>query len=126
MSSYSSSAAWRPTWGSEPEPRPRVTSLPMCSLVGAAEPSSDWRSVFTAMNSTPSIWASIIRSTAFTPAPPTPITRSTGWRVSLWLTDHAGTVGSGSGATGSRSRMFSGMSDENTVRRRSSGVGVLS
>ncbi len=129
MSSYSSSAAWRPISGSEPEPSPRVTSLPMWSLVGAAEPSSDWRSVFTAMNSTPSIWASIMRSTALTPAPPTPITRRTGSRVWLWPTDQAGDgrLGVGRhGPAGSRSKMFSGMSLEKTVRRRSSGVGVLS
>ena len=70
-----------------------------------------------------------MRLTALTPAPPTPITRRTGSRVWLWATDQAGTVGSGSGTTGragSRSRMFSGMSLENTVRRRSWGVGVVS
>ena len=50
----------------------------MWSRVEAPEPSSDWTSVFTAMNSTPSTSASIIRLTAFTPAPPTPTTRSTG------------------------------------------------
>ena len=32
MRSYSSIAAWRPRSGSEPEPRPRVTSAPMCSV----------------------------------------------------------------------------------------------
>ena len=42
------------------------------------EPSSDWTSVLTATNSTPSTSASIIRLTAFTPAPPTPTTRRTG------------------------------------------------
>ena len=50
----------------------------MCSRVEADEPSSDWTSVFTARNSTPSTSASIIRLTAFTPAPPTPTTRRTG------------------------------------------------
>ena len=45
---------------------------------GAAEVCSDCRSVLIAMNSTPSISASIIRLTALTPAPPTPTTRSTG------------------------------------------------
>ena len=44
--------------------------------------SSDCMSVLTAMNSTPSTCASIMRSTAFTPAPPTPTTRSTGLAVS--------------------------------------------
>src|SRR3954463_13676115 len=50
----------------------------MWSRMDAEEPSSDWTSVFTAMNSTPSTSASIIRLTAFTPAPPTPTTRRTG------------------------------------------------
>ncbi len=54
----------------------------MCTRVGALDCSSDWTSVFTAMNSTPWTCASIMRSTAFTPAPPTPITRSTGSRCS--------------------------------------------
>ena len=88
-SSYCSSAALRPMSGSAPAPRPRVASLPMCTRVGALDCSSDCTSVLTAMNSTPSTWASIIRSTAFTPAPPTPITRSTGSRcrgeVGRWI-----------------------------------------
>ena len=79
------------------------------------------------MNSTPSTWASIMRFTAFTPAPPTPTTRSTG---SVGCAGCLGTNGSGSrsgscwvAGTGSRSRMFSGMSWEKTDLRRSSGLG---
>ena len=79
------------------------------------------------MNSTPSTSASIMRFTAFTPAPPTPTTRSTG---SVGRTGATRTNGSDSGTgsrwagTGSRSRMFSGMSCEKTDLRRSSGVGT--
>src|SRR4051794_8304556 len=122
--SYSSTADTRPSSGSDPEPRPRVASLPMCTLVLASGCSSDWRSVLTAMNSTPSTPASIIRLTAFTPAPPTPTTRSTGsvmpprdcmWRGSGWISVRG---------AGARSMMFSGMSEENTLLRRSSGVGM--
>ena len=76
--SYSSIADWRPSSGFEPEPSPRVTSAPMCSVTWAAHCWRDWRSVLTPMNSTPSIWASTIRFTALTPAPPTPTTRMTG------------------------------------------------
>ena len=123
--SYSSSAAWRPSSGLEPEPRPRVVSLPMCTRVLAADCSSDCMSVFTAMNSTPSTSASIMRLTAFTPAPPTPMTRSTG---SMWPRAVGAHCGCGAcsmaGGSGSRSMMFSGMSAEKTLRRRSSGVGT--
>ena len=103
-------------------------SLPMCTRVSAADPSSDWRSVFTAMNSTPSTWASTIRLTAFTPAPPTPITRSTGSVIpsAEGTNEETGSwIGSGR-RSGWRSSMFSGMSEENTERRRSSGVGTPS
>ena len=62
----------------DPEPSPRVMSLPMCRRLLAADCSSDWVSVLTARNSTPSTSASIMRLTALTPAPPTPTTRSTG------------------------------------------------
>ena len=34
--SVSSSAAWRPTFGSAPAPSPLVSLLPICSLTGAA------------------------------------------------------------------------------------------
>jgi hypothetical protein len=125
-SSYCSIADCRPSSGSAPEPSPRVESLPMCTRRGAIEVSSDCRSVFKAMNSTPSTPASIIRFTALTPAPPTPTTRRTG----SWLRGDCGwwigscpTAGSAERGCGSRSRMFSGISGENTERRRSSGVG---
>src|SRR5581483_10981695 len=75
--SYASSAARRPTAGSAPEPRPSVSSLPMWSFTGASLICSCWMSVLTAMNSTCVIPASIIRSSAFRPAPPTPTTRIT-------------------------------------------------
>ena len=75
--SYASSAARRPTSGSAPEPRPWVSSRPMWSLIGASHCFSCWMSVLTAMNSTCEMPASIIRLTAFRPAPPTPTTRMT-------------------------------------------------
>ena len=77
ISSRCSSAAWRPTSGSLPAPRPRVSSRPMSSLTSASLISSAWASVFTAMNSTPLSPASIMRLTAFTPPPPMPTTLMT-------------------------------------------------
>ena len=68
------SADWRPISGSPPAPRPRVRSRPMSNLTSASLMRSAWASVFTAMNSTPLRPESIIRLTAFTPAPPTPTT----------------------------------------------------
>ena len=76
--SCSSNAARYPSSGSEPEPRPRVTPPPMWIVRSAALCCSDWRSVLTAMNSTPVIPASTMRLTALTPPPPTPMTRMTG------------------------------------------------
>ena len=49
----------------------------MWSLIGASHCFSCWMSVLTAMNSTWEIPASIMRLTAFRPAPPTPTTRIT-------------------------------------------------
>jgi hypothetical protein len=49
----------------------------MWILTGASLIWSCWMSVFTARNSTWEIPASIIRSSAFRPAPPTPTTRMT-------------------------------------------------
>ena len=74
-----------------------------------------------------------MRLTAFTPAPPTPTTRSTGsvtfvpdgMRVGRALRLGVAAHRRGGGA-GSRSRMFSGMSGEKTERRRSSGEGTPS
>ena len=113
MRSYSSSADWRPSSGSDPDPSPRVTSLPMCSVTCARECSSDCRSVLIEMNSTPSTPASIMRSTALTPAPPTPTTR----RIGFWI---GWRPADGSHCRGGSST-FSGMSGEKTSRRRSSG-----
>ena len=56
-------------------------SAPIWSVTCADDEFSDCVSVLSAMNSTPVTSASIMRLTAFTPAPPTPTTRSSGWRV---------------------------------------------
>ena len=77
ISSRCSSAACRPTSGSEPAPRPRVVSRPMSSFTSASDMSRVCASVFTAMNSTPRNPPSIMRLTAFTPPPPIPITLMT-------------------------------------------------
>ena len=77
ISSRCSSAAWRPTSGSEPAPRPRVSSRPMSSFTSASLISSACASVLMAMNSTPFRPASIMRLTAFTPPPPMPTTLMT-------------------------------------------------
>ena len=53
ISSRCSSAASRPTSGSLPAPRPRVSWRPMSSLRSASLIRSAWASVLTAMNSTP-------------------------------------------------------------------------
>ncbi|SLI64949.1 Uncharacterised protein [Mycobacteroides abscessus subsp. abscessus] len=74
ISSLWSSAALRPTSGSAPAPRPRVSSRPTSSLTSASLISSACASVLTAMNSTPLSPCSIIRLTAFTPPPPIPTT----------------------------------------------------
>ena len=74
ISSRCASAAVRPTSGSLPAPRPRVVSRPMSSFMSASLISSACASVFTATNSTPFSPASIMRLTALTPPPPTPMT----------------------------------------------------
>ena len=74
ISALWSSAACRPTSGSEPAPSPRVSSRPRSSFTSASLMSSACASVFTAMNSTPFRPASIIRLTALPPPPPTPTT----------------------------------------------------
>ena len=58
-----------PTSGSLPAPSPRVKVRPMSSLMSASLINSAWASVLTATNSTPCSPASIMRLTAFTPAP---------------------------------------------------------
>jgi hypothetical protein len=67
----------RPTSGSAPAPRPRVSSRPMSSLTSASLMSSACASVLIAMNSTPLRPTSIIRLTALTPPPPMPTTLMT-------------------------------------------------
>ena len=77
ISARLSSAAWQPTSGFAPAPRPRVSSSPMWIVLSASDMSRACRSVFTAMNSTPRTPASTMRFTAFVPPPPTPTTLMT-------------------------------------------------
>ena len=74
MSSRLSSAALRPISGLAPAPRPRVRSVPICTLMSASEIASAWASVLMATNSTPRMPSSIMRFTALVPPPPTPTT----------------------------------------------------
>src|SRR5215213_4075473 len=76
------------------------------------------------MNSTPPTSASIIRLTALTPPPPTPTTRSSGWRVMSAPTDSHSYCAADGRAGCDGDMMFSGRSDEKAWRRRSCGVGV--
>src|SRR5690606_22763837 len=69
-----SSIAWRPTSGRAPAPSPRVSFLPICTLMSLRELESAWASVFTEMNWTPVSCSSIMRLTALPPPPPTPTT----------------------------------------------------
>mmetsp|Transcript_17335 Transcript_17335/g.24695 ORF Transcript_17335/g.24695 Transcript_17335/m.24695 type:complete len:315 (+) Transcript_17335:289-1233(+) len=76
ISSLDSSAASLPISGFPPAPRPRVTPDPMFNTDAPFDfdlPRA-CASVLTAQNSTPSTRVSIIRSIAFEPPPPTPIT----------------------------------------------------
>ncbi len=85
MRVLSSSAAWRPTSGLAPAPRPLVTPVPSCSVVLARFLLSAWASVFMVMNSTPCTPLLIMWSTAFPPQPPIPttlITASGDWASS--------------------------------------------
>src|SRR5215469_4801393 len=81
MRSRSSIAAWRPTSGSAPAPRPLVILQPICSAVLTLACFSAWLSVLMHMNSTPSIPAVTMCATALPPPPPTPITLM----IALWL-----------------------------------------
>ena len=74
ISSSLSSAAFSPTSGCAPAPRPFVSFSPICIRVGALHNCSACLSVLIAINSTPAICSSIIRFTALLPPPPTPIT----------------------------------------------------
>ncbi len=77
ISSRWSSAAFLPTSGLAPAPRPRVSSRPTSSLTSASLISRAWASVLIAMNSTPLRPTSIMRLTALTPPPPMPTTLMT-------------------------------------------------
>ena len=107
-------------------------SAPICSVMCASDCCSDWASVLSAMNSTPLISASIMRLTALTPPPPTPTTRSCGWRTAL-VARGAPLVVAGRrrrdlavGLLGllGRGHHVAGDLGENALRRRSWGVGV--
>src|SRR3954447_24567343 len=107
--------------GSAPEPRPSVSSRPMWILMGASLICSCWMSVFTATNSTPVRPASIMRSTAFRPAPPTPTTRM----IAMYAPEFAGARHRRGGCSGSGStqRVGSGRVSE-TSGLRDSGAGA--
>jgi hypothetical protein len=74
MRSRSSSAAWRPTSGFAPAPRPLVTLLPSCSCSLAPQFLIACASVLAVMNSTPSTLLLTMCATALPPPPPTPMT----------------------------------------------------
>ena len=74
ISSFDSSAACLPISGFAPAPKPLVSFLPILSTVGAFTFASCCASVLTQINSAFVTPASIIRSTALLPPPPTPIT----------------------------------------------------
>ena len=73
-SSMLSSAAFWPTSGCAPAPRPLVIFSPIWSTVGALHRVRACLSVLTPTNSTPPMASSTILFTALLPAPPTPIT----------------------------------------------------
>ena len=73
-SSMLSSAAFCPTSGWAPAPRPLVIFSPIWSTVGALHRVKACLSVLTPTNSTPPMASSTILFTALFPAPPTPIT----------------------------------------------------
>src|SRR5262245_7067204 len=72
--SVSSTAAWRPTSGFEPAPRPLVSLVPIWILTPARLLRSACRSELIAMNSTPCTPEAIMRESALPPPPPTPTT----------------------------------------------------
>jgi hypothetical protein len=74
MRSVSSWAAFLPTSGSPPAPKPRVVVAPNWSFTGARLRSRAWESVLAAMKSTPTIWEVIMSLMALPPAPPMPRT----------------------------------------------------
>mmetsp|Transcript_15772 Transcript_15772/g.22528 ORF Transcript_15772/g.22528 Transcript_15772/m.22528 type:complete len:279 (-) Transcript_15772:297-1133(-) len=74
ISSAFSIAALFPTSGFPPAPRPRVVWRPILSVFGARLLVRACASVLMAQKDTPSMRVSIMRLTAFPPAPPTPKT----------------------------------------------------
>ena len=74
LASRSSSAAWRPTSGLAPAPRPLVTLAPRVSCWLAPQFLIACESVFAVMNSTPSTLLLTMCATALPPPPPTPMT----------------------------------------------------
>ena len=72
--SVSSTAAWRPTSGLAPAPRPLVSLPPIWIFTGARLLRSACRSVLMAMNSMPCRPEAIMRLMALPPPPPTPTT----------------------------------------------------
>src|SRR3954451_13119794 len=121
--SYASSAARRPRSGSAPEPRPSVSSRPMWIFTGASLIWSCWMSVLTATNSTCETSASIIRLTAFRPAPPTPTTRMTAMYAPGSGTRCRRGGGSGSGSRFGRSRAGFGFGSGRAADGGSAGSG---
>ena len=77
MRSRSSMAAWRPTSGLAPAPRPLVMPEPICSVVLTSECLSACASVLMHMNSTPSMPLRTMCDTALPPPPPMPSTLMT-------------------------------------------------
>ena len=74
ISSALSSAALVPISGFPPQPKPFVSFSPMGMELAALLDCKACLSVFTPMNSTPTMPSSTIRFTALFPAPPTPTT----------------------------------------------------
>jgi len=74
MRSRSSIAAWRPTSGSAPAPRPLVMFEPICRLDFTRECLSACASVLMHTKSTPSMPELTMCVTALPPPPPTPTT----------------------------------------------------
>ena len=82
IASRSSSAAWRPTSGFAPAPKPRVLCVPSCNRIGADILSSACLSVLAHTNFTPVMPERTICSTALPPPPPTPNTVNRAWPLS--------------------------------------------
>ncbi len=72
--SRSSRAAWRPTSGFAPAPKPLVSSPPIWITERDSIFCKAWESVLAQINSTPSTSVLTMCWTAFPPPPPTPIT----------------------------------------------------